>query len=384
MMGDETAGISQAVASIERQFDAEAQTVAATPSPDVVEQLRLTYLGRKGLVTGLLESLRNCSKDERPAAGKAINLLKQKVEKSIDDFKGQSLKWATLQKLAAPALDISLPVASQSGSLHPVTLMRRELCREFRRMGFTVYDGPELDFEFYNFNSLNIPENHPARDMQDTFYAALPEVVVTADSVLNGAAANPKASDALGDPRPPLGRLLLRTHTSNLQIHAMLADRPPLRIVAPGRVFRVDSDPTHTPMFHQIEALVVDRGINFGHLKGVIATFMKALFGSSMKTRLRPSYFPFVEPGAEIDIQCVHCGGKGCRICKNTGWVEVGGAGMIHPNVFEAVDLDSEIYTGFAFGFGIDRMAMMKYKVPDLRQLFEGNVSYLSQYPVVM
>ncbi len=363
-MSQDQSAVQLEVEKIAEQFKTQSQWVQKSPSPEAVEELRLHFLGRKGLVSGLLESLKTCSREERPLLGKSINVLKQHVESYLESLKIASLQWVTQQKLAAPPLDISLPVTGSPGSLHPVTLMRRELNREFRRMGFTVYDGPELDFEFYNFNALNILENHPARDMQDTFYIA------------------PLPGDG---PQPnPLGRLVLRTHTSNLQIHAMLADRPPLRIVAPGRVFRVDSDPTHTPMFHQIEAFVVDRGIHFGHLKGVISTFMKAIFGSNMKTRLRPSYFPFVEPGAEIDIQCVPCGGKGCRLCKDTGWIEIGGAGMIHPNVFEAVELDSEIYTGFAFGFGIDRMAMMKYKVPDLRQLFEGSVSYLGQYPVVL
>jgi phenylalanyl-tRNA synthetase alpha chain len=239
------------------------------------------------------------------------------------------------------------------GALHPVTLVRRELLREFRRMGFTVYDGPEVDYDFYNFSALNMPADHPARDMQDTFYVQ-------------------------GE-----GNVLLRTHTSNIQIHCMLNEKPPLRIVAPGRVFRVDSDPTHTPMFHQIEAFVVDRGISFAHMKGVIDAFMKAVFGSNMRTRLRPSFFPFVEPGAELDLQCTQCGGKGCRLCKQTGWLEIGGCGMIHPNVFEAVEYDSELYSGFAFGFGIDRMAMLKYRLTDLRQLFEGSYQFLGGFPSV-
>jgi phenylalanyl-tRNA synthetase alpha chain len=345
--------LTAAVHAVAAAFEHEAAAVRAAPSPDKVEALRLAFLGRKGQVTGLLEGMRTCPKEERPTYGKAVNELKTSVERALDLLREASNLWAVEARLAASPLDISLPVESQiaRGSLHPVTLMRRELLREFRRLGFTVYDGPEVDAEEYNFNALNMPSHHPARDMQDTFYVAQGEALV------------------------------LRTHTSNIQIHAMLNEKPPLRIVAPGRVFRVDSDPTHTPMFHQIEAFVVDRGVTFAHMKGVIDSFIKAIFGNTVQTRFRPSYFPFVEPGAELDVQCVQCSGKGCRLCKNTGWLEIGGAGMIHPNVFEAVEYDSDIYTGFAFGFGIDRMAMLKYRVPDLRQLFEGHHAYLGQFP---
>lgn len=337
-----------------QEFNRAATDVQAAPAPDAVEALRVAWLGRKGKVTGLLEGLRNATKEERPLLGKAVNVLKQQVEARIAELQTASAAYAIDAKLKGEALDISLPVDALKvrGSLHPVSLMRQDLLREFRRLGFTVYDGPEVDYEFYNFNALNIAENHPARDMQDTFHVAEQE------------------------------NLVLRTHTSNIQIHCMLNEKAPLRIVAPGRVFRCDSDPTHTPMFHQIEAFVVDKGITFAHMKGVIDAFMKAIFGASMKTRLRPSFFPFVEPGAEMDLMCVRCGGKGCRLCKETGWLEVGGCGMIHPNVFEAVDYDSEYYSGFAFGFGIDRMAMLRYDLDDLRQLFEGSDPFLAQFPV--
>jgi phenylalanyl-tRNA synthetase alpha chain len=341
-------------ATLAAAFEAELTGVRESRSPDAVEDLRVSYLGRKGKVTALLEDLRHCTKEERPAAGRALNELKQRVEAGIEALKNAARQWDLDVRLQAEPLDISLPVKAltTSGSLHPVSLIRRELLNEFRRLGFTVYDGPEVDYDFYNFSALNMPSDHPARDMQDTFYVQEQQ------------------------------HLLLRTHTSNIQIHCMLNERPPLRVVAPGRVFRVDSDPTHTPMFHQIEAFVVDRGITFAHMKGVIDSFMKAVFGSNMKTRLRPSFFPFVEPGAELDLQCVHCQGKGCRLCKQTGWLEVGGCGMIHPNVFEAVEYDSEVYSGFAFGFGIDRMAMLKYKLDDLRQLFEGSHSFLGNFPL--
>jgi phenylalanyl-tRNA synthetase alpha chain len=357
MSTDQTPGpsvpITSLVQNVALAFERDAADVGLAPSPERVEALRLAYLGRKGQVTGLMDGMRTCPREDRPIYGKAVNELKTSVENALERLKEASTMWAVEARLKAAPLDISLPVAAPStrGSLHPVTLMRRELLREFRRLGFTVFDGPEIDGENYNFNALNMPAHHPARDMQDTFYV--------------------KQGD----------HLLLRTHTSNTQIHVMLNERPPLRVVAPGRVFRVDSDPTHTPMFHQIEAFVVDRGITFGHMKGVIESFLKAIFGSQAKTRFRPSYFPFVEPGAELDMQCVQCNGKGCRLCKGTGWLEIGGAGMIHPNVFEAVEYDSDVYSGFAFGFGIDRMAMLKYRVPDLRQLFEGHHAYLGQFP---
>jgi phenylalanyl-tRNA synthetase alpha chain len=352
--GGQSVSLVQQAEAMAEEFARAAADVAVAPAPDAVEALRLGWLGRKGRVTALLEGLRNAPKEERPLLGKAVNVLKQQVEARVAELQAASAAFAVEGRLAAEALDISLPVTAlrPRGSLHPVSLMRQDLLREFRKLGFTVYDGPEVVYELYNFSALNIAESHPARDMQDTFHVREQE------------------------------RLVLRTHTSNIQIHCMLNEKPPLRIVAPGRVFRCDFDPTHTPMFHQIEAFVVDKGITFAHMKGVIDTFMKAAFGSSMKTRLRPSFFPFVEPGAEMDLMCVRCSGKGCRLCKETGWLEVGGCGMIHPNVFEAVEYDSEFYSGFAFGFGIDRMAMLRYDLDDLRQLFEGNDPYLAQFPV--
>lgn len=347
--------LTEQASLLHADFNRDADPVRQAPTPDTVEALRLAYLGRKGKVTALLEGLRTCAKEERPTAGKAINALKQAVEAAVEDLRASSAEHAINVALAAPPLDISLPVdaLTPKAALHPVTLMRQDLLREFRRLGFTVYDGPEIDYDLYNFKALNFPDDHPARDMQDTFYIK------------------------------EQAQLLLRTHTSNIQIHCLANERPPLRIVAPGRVFRCDSDPTHTPMFHQIEAFVIDRNISFAHMKGVIDAFMKAIFGPKMKTRLRPSFFPFVEPGAEMDLQCAACSGAGCRLCKMTGWLEVGGCGMIHPNVFEAVEYDSEAYTGFAFGFGIDRMAMLRYNLPDLRQLFEGHDSFLAQFPAM-
>ena len=338
---------------IQKEFELDKDLAIASAKPEEVENLRLAYLGRKGKLTSVMEELRNVSKEERPAAGKAVNIVRQHIEAAIEDLKKQARSWELAAIINREPLDVTLPVsvAEKSGSLHPVSLMRQHLIKIFKTLGFTVVDGPEVDFEFFNFSALNIPEHHPARDMQDTFYVEGPD------------------------------KLLLRTQTSNIQIHAMLNEKPPLRIIAPGRVFRCDSDMTHTPMFHQIEGFVVDEDITFAHLKGTIDTFLKAIFGSNLKTRLRPSFFPFVEPGAEFDVECGVCKGKGCRTCKDTGWIEIGGCGMIHPNVFESVGYDSSRYSGFAFGFGIDRMAMSRFALPDLRQLFEGDYEFLGHFP---
>lgn len=344
--------LSAQASAISEKFQAMARELGNTPEAKAVEELRISFLGRKGYVTALFEQLKSVDKDDRPAAGKALNLLRQDIEARLTSLKDAAAKAELTKFINKNSIDVSLPSNSCKGSLHPVSLMRAELLREFRRMGFTVYDGPEVDGDFYNFGALNFPDDHPARDMQDTFFVE------------------------------GIERTVMRTHTSNIQIHAMLNERPPMRIVAPGRTFRCDSDLTHTPMFHQLEAFVVDRNISFADMKGVIDRFLKAVLGQDLSTRLRPSFFPFVEPGAEVDVQCVACRGKGCRICKSTGWLEIGGCGMIHPNVFESVGCDSEEFTGFAFGFGIDRMAMLKYDLPDLRQLFEGDQKFLAQFPI--
>ena len=337
---------------LQKEFIAEARAIEKTPRSKIIEELRVRWLGKKGALNKLYDNLKSVEKADRPLAGKSINELKVTIETEVDRLKTMGIQFELEESLSKQPLDISLPASfAHNGSLHPVTLMRNLLVEAFQRLGFSVYDGPELDYDFYNFSALNIPEHHPARDMQDTFFL------------------KNKSQ-------------LLRTHTSNIQIHAMLQEQPPLRLVAPGKVYRVDNDATHTPMFHQIECVVVDKGISFGHLKGVIDSFLKSVFGSDLKTRFRPSYFPFVEPGAEVDLQCTICRGKGCKVCSNTGWLEVGGSGMIHPNVFESVQYDSEVYTGFAFGFGIDRMAMLAYGLPDLRQMFLGDARYLSQFPI--
>ncbi len=347
--------ITQQAEQIRNDFNAAIAKIAQAANSRSVEELRVAFVGRKGHVTVLMEALRDVPKEARPEAGKAINNLRQFVESELERLKQLAASNELEAQLNVAPIDVSLPPQPRppQGSLHPVTLIRRELITAFRRMGFTIYDGPEADGDFYNFSALNFPDHHPARDMQDTFFL--------------------KNFD----------KTLLRTHTSNIQIHTMLANRPPLRAVTFGRTFRCDSDLTHTPMFHQMECFVVDEGISMAHLKGLIDTFLREIYGEALQTRFRPSFFPFVEPGAEVDLQCSSCGGKGCRICKNTGWIEIGGCGMIHPNVFEAVGYDSEVYTGFAFGFGLDRIAMNKFSLPDLRQLFAGEQDFLAQFPVL-
>ncbi len=321
---------------------------------ETAESFRIRWLGKKGAITEIFEEMKTVAKELRPEAGKQIHALRQKVESFLEaQQKKESEQWIEAT-IAARHIDPTLPVQFGSqGALHPVTLMRHRLMEIFQRYGFSIYEGPEIESDFYNFSALNFQAEHPARDMQDTFF--------------------------LADQSTPL---VLRTHTSNAQIHAMLQEKPPIRLISPGKVFRVDSDASHTPAFHQLECLVVDRRISMAHLKGMIDAFVQEIFGSDIRTRFRPSYFPFVEPGAEIDVACTLCRGKGCQTCSQTGWLEIGGCGMVHPNVFEAVNYDSEEYTGFAFGFGIDRMAMLAYGLPDLRQLFEGDVSLHRQFPL--
>lgn len=338
--------------SLKQQFAAECARQAQSLNLKSVDDLRIEWLGRSGKLAGLYENLKTATKEERPIVGKAINDLKVSIEAALETLKTQVNAALLATKLAAQT-DVSLPtrLEASTGGIHPVTLMREALLTQFRSYGFSVIDGPELEFDFYNFSALNFPENHPSRDMQDTFF-------------LNEAE-----------------KTIMRTHTSNVQVHAMKNLRPPLRFVAPGRVFRRDNDATHSPMFHQLEMVMVDRGLSFAHLKGIVDTFLKGIYGADLKTRFRPSFFPFVEPGAEVDLQCAMCKGVGCKVCKHTGWLEIGGCGMIHPNVFEGVGYDSEELTGFAFGFGIDRMAMLAYGLPDLRQIFEGNAELQRQFP---
>lgn len=315
-----------------------------------VETLRVRFLGKKGAITALMKGLGKLDAAERPAAGQAINALKTYAADLLDKAKQDAESRSLDARLSAEREDVTLPAASGfRGALHPITHTRRELERIFRDLGYQVETGPEVEDDFHNFQALNMPPEHPARDAQDTFY-------LTAGN-------------------------LLRTHTSPVQIRTMGCCKPPIRMICPGRVYRRDYDATHLPMFHQLEALVVDENITMADLKQTMALVWKRFFGSSIETRLRPGYFPFVEPGCEYDISCQVCDGKGCRICKGTGWIELGGAGMVHPAVFEAAGIDSEKYTGFAFGLGIDRIAAMRHGIDDLRIMLENDVRFLEQFP---
>jgi phenylalanyl-tRNA synthetase alpha chain len=334
---------------IEREF-AEALSVAGDDSRSI-DGVRVRYLGKKGELTGLMKRLGALGPEERPAAGKAINSLKSRLERAVEQAEESARLAAHRLQLERGKLDVTLPPRRPwAGSLHPVTQTRRELERIFRAIGFTVESGPEVEDDFHNFEALNMPPDHPARDDSDTFYLE--------------------------------GGLVLRTHTSPVQIRTMQARKPPIKMICPGRVYRRDLDATHLPMFHQLEALVVGERISMADLKGTLSAVWKRFFGENVEMRLRPGYFPFVEPGCEYDVSCRVCGGEGCRVCKGSGWIELGGAGMVHPAVFEAVDLDPERYSGFAFGLGIDRIAMMRHGINDLRLLMENDIRFLTQFPV--
>ena len=323
--------------------------VAACASLPALEELRVHWLGRKGLYTEQLKGLSAVPAAEKPAAGALINAAKSQLQTAIEARRMTLEQAAIAVQLVSGRIDVSLPGRGETrGGLHPLTRMRLRIEELFRNAGYQIATGPEVEDEFHNFEALNIPANHPARAMHDTFYL----------------------SDSL----------LLRTHTSPVQIRAMKSRQPPLALIAPGRVYRCDSDVSHSPMFHQVEGLLVDSDVSFANLKFVLHEFMEALFERELRMRLRPSYFPFTEPSAEVDISCVLCSGKGCRVCKQTGWLEVAGCGMVHPNVFRACDIDAERYSGFAFGFGIERLAMLCYGVPDLRFFYDNDLRFLAQF----
>jgi phenylalanyl-tRNA synthetase alpha chain len=325
------------------------QRIAAAESLAELERLKVELLGKKGAITARLKELATLDGAERKAAGARINALKDEVAAALE-ARRMSLERAELaRRLAADRVDVTQPGRGQApGGLHPVTRARRRAVALFRSAGFTVEDGPEVEDDWHNFEALNIPADHPARAMHDTFYF-------------------------------PDGRLL-RTHTSPVQIRAMLRDKPPLRMIVPGRVYRCDSDMTHTPMFHQIEGLVVDEGVSLAHLKAMLHGFAERFFERRLGIRFRPSYFPFTEPSAEVDIECLFCGGQGCRVCKQTGWLEIAGSGVVHPNVLANVGIDAQRYTGYAFGMGIDRIAMLRYGVNDLRLMFDNDLRFLRQF----
>jgi phenylalanyl-tRNA synthetase alpha chain len=329
---------------------AEAKTAAASAaSVAVLEEIRVLYLGKKGLVTEQLKALGGLPPDQRPAFGKLVNDAKEAIQQRLAERKTELEEAARAVRLSAEVIDVTLPGRGiRQGGLHPITRTLERLESIFMRMGFDMADGPEIEDDYHNFEALNIPANHPSRAMHDTFYF-----------------------DA---------HTVLRTHTSPVQVRYMESHKPPLRIIAAGRVYRCDSDVTHTPMFHQIEGLMVDERVSFADLKGVLSEFLRLFFEKDLKVRFRPSYFPFTEPSAEVDISCVICSARGCRVCKHTGWLEVLGCGMVHPEVFRHVKIDSERYTGFAFGLGVERLAMLRYGVNDLRLFYENDLRFLQQF----
>jgi len=325
------------------------EQVAAAADLRALDDVRVAYLGKSGKITEQLKSLGKLPKEERSAAGQVINQAKVELQKSIEARKTGLEQAALNARLAGETIDISLPGRNaQSGGLHPVTRTIERIEKLFANAGFSVAEGPEIEDDYHNFEALNIPAHHPARAMHDTFYFD--------------------------------EHLLLRTHTSPVQIRVMENAEPPMKVIAPGRVYRCDSDLTHTPMFHQVEGFLVDENVTFADLKGIIHDFLQGFFEKDLKVRFRPSYFPFTEPSAEVDIECVMCEGEGCRVCSQTGWLEVLGCGMIHPEVMKHVNIDSEKYSGYAFGMGVERLTMLRYGVNDLRLFFENDLRFLRQF----
>jgi phenylalanyl-tRNA synthetase alpha chain len=332
--------------SLRKQALGEIATAADLPALD---QVRVHYLGKSGRLTAALKALGELPKEERPGAGQVINQVKVTLQAAIDERRAVLEQTALSARLAAERIDVTLPGRGQrSGGLHPITRTLRRIERLFANAGFSIAEGPEVEDDYHNFEALNIPEHHPARAMHDTFY--------------------------FDEHR------LLRTHTSPVQIRVMAKQGPPLKVIAPGRVYRCDSDLTHTPMFHQVEGLLVDERVSFADLKGVLYDFLTKFFERDLRVRFRPSYFPFTEPSAEVDIQCVMCEGAGCRVCKQSGWLEVLGCGMVYPEVFRHVGIDSERYLGYAFGMGVERLAMLRYGINDIRLYFENDLRFLRQF----
>jgi phenylalanyl-tRNA synthetase alpha chain len=332
--------------SIENLYNEALAALKTAPTAEHVQELSVRYLGRKGSVTHFLRTIAERPPEQRAAIGKRANQVKKAIENAVES----ALQRIAEDRDAAPTdIDVTLPGRSAAlGSLHPITRITDEICEIFTRIGFDIAEGPEVESDWYNFEALNIPKDHPARDMQDTFYIS--------------------------------ENVVLRTHTSPVQIRTMEKTSPPVRVIAPGKVYRCDSDLTHTPMFHQVEGLLVDRDISFGDLKGVLTTFVHQMFDPQTSLRFRPSFFPFTEPSAEVDILCVICRGKGCRVCSQTGWLEILGSGMVHPALYENVGYPAGEYTGFAFGMGVERIAMLKYGIDDLRKFFENDIRFLRQF----
>ncbi|NLK38881.1 MAG: phenylalanine--tRNA ligase subunit alpha [Clostridiales bacterium] len=331
------------------QIKAEAAESLSDANVDI-EAVRIKYLGKKGALTAVLRGMGQISAEERPIIGQLANEIRQYIESAIAE-KQEELRYAKLlEKLNKERIDVTVPGAEiPVGRRHPLSIIQRKLEQIFIGMGFEIAEGPEVEYGYYNFEALNIPENHPARDTQDTFY--------------------------IND------KILLRSQTSPVQVRVMEKQRPPIRIISPGRVYRSDAvDATHSPLFHQLEGLVVDKNISFADLKGMLELFAKNMFGGNTKIRFRPHYFPFTEPSAEVDVSCFNCDGKGCRLCKGEGYIEILGAGMVHPNVLRTCNIDPDVYSGFAFGLGIERVVMFKYNIDDMRLLYENDVRFLSQF----
>lgn len=327
-----------------------AAAIDAAADVAALEELRVSYLGKKGALTGLLKGLGQLSAEERPKAGAEINAVKQVLNEQLNARKESLQTEALSAQLAAEAIDVTLPGRrAEAGALHPITRTIQRMETFFASMGFDVVEGPEIEDDYHNFEALNIPAHHPARAMHDTFYVDDTHV--------------------------------LRTHTSGVQVRTMETQSPPIRVICPGRVYRCDSDLTHSPMFHQVEGLLLDETSNFGHLKGLLEDFLQAFFErDDLSVRLRPSYFPFTEPSAEVDIQCVKCSGEGCRVCSHTGWIEVLGCGMVNPKVLEMSGIDPDKYRGFAFGMGVERLSMLRYGIGDLRLNFDNDLRFLAQF----
>lgn len=338
--------MQEKINEIERQID---EAVKDVESSRTLQEIKMKFLGKTGKISELMKNMRDVPPEQRPSMGKVLNALRQWTEEKFSALEKRLKTIELKKKYADEKIDVTLPGrTTPDGAYHPNTLIINELVSVFAGMGFEVFEGPEIENDYYNFTALNTPADHPARDMQDTFY--------------------------LSD------ELLLRTQTSAGQIRVMEKKSPPIKILSPGKVFRSDDDATHSPMFSQMEGLVVDKGITLCDLKGMLDEFARKIFGENVKTRLRPSYFPFTEPSVEVDVSCFECGGKGCRLCKGTGWIEVLGAGMVNRHVLEGCGIDPDIYTGFAFGMGVERIAMLKYGINNMKMLFESDTRFLKQF----
>ena len=333
--------------AIRQEAEAALQTCTDAKQLDAI---RVQYLGKKGALTAILKQMGKLSAEERPVMGQLANAVRSDIESAITKQQAVIAEAALEQKLQSETLDITLPGKQKKiGGLHPLTIVENEIKEIFLGMGFSVADGPEVEYDYYNFEALNLPPDHPARDTQDTFYIT--------------------------------DNILLRTQTSSVQVHVMEQQKPPIRVISPGRVFRSDAiDATHSPLFHQVEGLVVDKGITMADLKGTLELLMQRLYGDDCKIRLRPHHFPFTEPSAEVDVMCYNCYGKGCRLCKGEGYIELLGAGMVHPKVLEGCGIDSNVYSGFAFGLGLERIVMRRYNIQDMRLLFENDYRFLEQF----